>query len=505
LASSAAISLPRRILHKRPVRDLQTLCQTYSVGGRTAAAASLRSTEREVVERELSGGDGLTEPTAAATRYAVVTTVYADAPGLTRLASALAEQTVAPTLWVIVVDGDDQPTATAAHGIRAALPFVELLENASAAPERGARVASLLEVGAGRIAGRADVWLKIDADVSFEPDHLETITREFALDPKLGIASGVRIDEGSGRRHYHRAKGVLVEAQCRAYRVECFDAVTPLERSLGWDTIDIAEAVAKGWRTIVVDETSFVHHRLIGARERSRWRYHWREGAVAHRLRYRPGYLMLRALHQAASDSAAVVQIPGFLASVARRSGALGSPAARAVLREQQRTRYLGARRREASRARKSRRGGLLLVADPGGHLQELIALQATWQERRRVWALPRGASPPAGEVVYRLAGPTRRSVRALILNLVQAVRLMMVERPTVLLTTGAGAGVPFVWVAWVFRKKIIFVENSGRIGLSLSGKLSRPFATQFYVQWPELEDERRAISYAGNVLFGDQ
>jgi beta-1,4-N-acetylglucosaminyltransferase len=106
---------------------------------------------------------------------------------------------------------------------------------------------------------------------------------------------------------------------------------------------------------------------------------------------------------------------------------------------------------------------------------------------------------------VYRLAGPTRRSVRALILNLVQAVRLMMVERPTVLLTTGAGAGVPFVWVAWVFRKKIIFVENSGRIGLSLSGKLSRPFATHFYVQWPELEDERRAISYAGNVLFGDQ
>ena len=121
------------------------------------------------------------------------------------------------------------------------------------------------------------------------------------------------------------------------------------------------------------------------------------------------------------------------------------------------------------------------------------------------MWALPRGASQPAGEVVYRLAGPTRRSVRALILNLMQAVRVMVVERPTVLLTTGAGAGVPFVWVAWVFRKRMIFVENSGRIGLSLSGKLSRPFTTQFYVQWPELEDEGRAISYAGNVLFGDQ
>jgi beta-1,4-N-acetylglucosaminyltransferase len=450
-----------------------------------------------VVERDLSGGTSL--------RYAVVTTVYADAPGLTRLASALADQTVAPTVWVIVVDGDDEATSRAARGIRAAMPFVEVLANASAAPVRGGRVASLLEVGARTLAGRVDIWFKIDADVSFEPDHLERITREFVADPMLGIASGIRIDEGGGRRHVHRAKGVLVEAQCRAYRAECFAEVTPLERSLGWDTIDIAEAVAKGWRTIVVDETSFVHHRLIGARERSRWRYHWREGVVAHRLRYRPGYLVLRALHQARSDHAAVVQIPGFLLSVATRSSALGSGEARAVLREQQRVRHLRARTREAGRGRKSRRAELLLVADPGGHMQELVALERAWQGRSRVWALPSGASAPAGEVVYRLAGPTRRSARALILNLVQAVRVMVVARPTVLLTTGAGAGVPFVWIAWIFRKRIIFVENSGRIGLSLSGRLSRPFASQFYVQWPELEDEKRAISYAGNVLFGDQ
>lgn len=137
--------------------------------------------------------------------------------------------------------------------------------------------------------------------------------------------------------------------------------------------------------------------------------------------------------------------------------------------------------------------------------MQELLALEAAWQGQSRIWALPQGASAPTGEVVYRLAGPTRRSVRALLLNLAQAVRVMVVERPAVLLTTGAGAGVPFVWVAWVFRKRIIFVENSGRIGLSLSGRLSRPFASQFYVQWPELQDETRAISYAGNVLFGDQ
>ena len=68
------------------------------VGGRTAAAGFLAfDRARKWLERKLSGGDGHSESTAAI-RYAVVTTVYADARGLTRLASALAEQTVAPTL-----------------------------------------------------------------------------------------------------------------------------------------------------------------------------------------------------------------------------------------------------------------------------------------------------------------------------------------------------------------------------------------------------------------------
>ena len=124
-----------------------------------------------------------------------MTTVYADAPGLTRLASALAAQTVAPTIWVIVVDGDDEPTSRAARVIRAEMPFVELLENASVVRARGARVGSLLEVGARTLAGRADVWFKIDADVSFASDHLETIALRFVVDRMLGVASGVRIYE----------------------------------------------------------------------------------------------------------------------------------------------------------------------------------------------------------------------------------------------------------------------------------------------------------------------
>ena len=139
------------------------------------------------------------------------------------------------------------------------------------------------------LAGRADVWFKIDADVSFESDHLETITRGSSSTgcSALQVAFALTNNPGDGITTGQRACSSKRNAVRTASSAS--PQLTPLERSLGWDTIDIAEAVAKGWRTIVVDETSFVHHRLLGARERSRWRYHWREGAVAHRLRYRPG------------------------------------------------------------------------------------------------------------------------------------------------------------------------------------------------------------------------
>ena len=298
------------------------------------------------------------------------------------------------------------------------------------------------------------------------------------------MASGVEINVSSGHPHYRRSKGILVAAQCRAYHADCFEAIRPLLKAPGWDTIDVAEAAVRGWRTVVVEEATFVHHREIGARDGSRRQVHLCEGVEAHRLRYRPWYLILRSLHQSMHDPAAIVQIGGYLASVAKQSDALGSPEARALLREQQRFRHLTARLKEASLDRRLRRGGLLLVANPGGHLRELVALRDVWQQwTPRVWALVDTTSAPLGESVYRLAGPTPRSVRALGLNLLRAVRVMLIERPRVWLTTGAATAVPFVWVAWLFRTEIIFLECSGRIGLSLSGKLCRPFATHYFVQ----------------------
>jgi UDP-N-acetylglucosamine:LPS N-acetylglucosamine transferase len=151
------------------------------------------------------------------------------------------------------------------------------------------------------------------------------------------------------------------------------------------------------------------------------------------------------------------------------------------------------------------RKHRLLLVASSGGHLYELVCLRDFWQDKDRVWV-----SFPTADArsllaceacVHWAAFPTTRNLPNLLRNLVLALRVIHRERPTLVLSTGAGVAVPFFWVARLFGIPAVYVESIARIdGLSLTGKLLRPFASRLLVQWPELADRERATEYHGRV-----
>ncbi len=107
-----------------------------------------------------------------------------------------------------------------------------------------------------------------------------------------------------------------------------------------------------------------------------------------------------------------------------------------------------------------------------------------------------------AGETVYHAHGPTNRSMKNLIRNLIAAHRLVRELRPKVVLTTGAGIAVPFAWVARLRGAQIVYVESLARIdGPSLTYRLIAPIAARRYVQWPELAESLPGTRFAGNVF----
>jgi beta-1,4-N-acetylglucosaminyltransferase len=152
--------------------------------------------------------------------------------------------------------------------------------------------------------------------------------------------------------------------------------------------------------------------------------------------------------------------------------------------------------------------GPILIVCSSGGHLLQMLELREAWEPFERIWVTfdkSDTRSLLVGERVVHAHCPTNRNVPNLLRNLRLAAHLLREERPSAILTTGAGVAVPFAWLGRMHRIPTIYVESLTRIEkLSLSGRLILPVATRLYAQWPELaKPSRGRIHYAGN-LFAD-
>ena len=151
----------------------------------------------------------------------------------------------------------------------------------------------------------------------------------------------------------------------------------------------------------------------------------------------------------------------------------------------------------------------VLLVCSSGGHLLQLFALRDAWDDFSRVWVTfdkSDARSLLGDERVLYAHGPTNRSVKNLLRNLVLAWRVVGAVRPRIVLTTGAGVAVPFAWVARLRGARVVYVESLTRIDQpSLSCRLIAPTASRIYAQWPELLEALPRARYAGRVFSEDE
>lgn len=148
----------------------------------------------------------------------------------------------------------------------------------------------------------------------------------------------------------------------------------------------------------------------------------------------------------------------------------------------------------------------LMLIASSGGHIYELFCLRRFWEDKDRLWV-----SFPTADAKYLLkeekevywaAHPTSRHLPNLASNLVLANRLLRRHKPAMILTTGSGVAAPFIWLARVYGIPTVFVESITRITeLSLTARISKPFATKVLVQWPELVGKYSGVEYHGRIV----
>ena len=146
----------------------------------------------------------------------------------------------------------------------------------------------------------------------------------------------------------------------------------------------------------------------------------------------------------------------------------------------------------------------ILLVACPGGHLQQMLALKPAWEDLEHRWVTLEAADTSSSSSPRNGSSPTgrpRATCRTSSGTCASPGRSSGGYKPDVILSTGAALAVPFFVVGRLLGVRLVYVESFTRVQRpALTGRLVYPLTDAFFVQWPTSSRRRRAI-YAGSVV----
>jgi len=147
----------------------------------------------------------------------------------------------------------------------------------------------------------------------------------------------------------------------------------------------------------------------------------------------------------------------------------------------------------------------ICLVASAGGHLSQLLKIVRPWQGHETFVVTTSEAVRANLQrfgTVYVVGECNREHGLRVIRVFVKCLAALWREKPDVVLSTGAAPGCICCFLGKLRGARIIWVDSITNVERpSLSGRLVRPIADLFLVQWPELAQRYRGAEYVGTIV----
>ena len=145
------------------------------------------------------------------------------------------------------------------------------------------------------------------------------------------------------------------------------------------------------------------------------------------------------------------------------------------------------------------------MVGSSGGHLTHLYMLKPFWHNKERFWVTfdkEDARSLLKDEKMYSCYYPTNRSLKALIKNTIIALKVLIKEKPDLIISSGAAVAVPFFYLGKLFGAQLIYIEVFDRIDKpTMTGKIVYPIADKFVVQWEEQKQIYKKAVNLGSIF----
>ncbi|MGH7978728.1 MAG: glycosyltransferase family 2 protein, partial [Limisphaerales bacterium] len=235
-------------------------------------------------------------------KYVLLTSARNEEAHIQKTIESVVRQSQLPEHWVIVDDGSVDRTAEIVEDYVGRFPWISLIRRVNRpnrdfggkadAVNRGFKFLETVEF---------DVVGNVDADISFEPDLMEFLMRQFAADGQLGVAGAPYIEGNfdSARDSFEGEN--FVAGQLQLFRRQCFEEIGGYTKSRagGVDWIAVMSARIKGWKARSFAEKRFIHHRMMSTAERGMLAAHFSYGQKDYYLGGSPIWEVFRVVFRA--------------------------------------------------------------------------------------------------------------------------------------------------------------------------------------------------------------
>lgn len=147
----------------------------------------------------------------------------------------------------------------------------------------------------------------------------------------------------------------------------------------------------------------------------------------------------------------------------------------------------------------------ICLAASAGGHLSQLLKLADSWDGYETfsitTTEVVRRELRQYGRV-YVVGMCDRGQFSQVIKVLLRCIRIVLREKPHVVISTGAAVGCIACFLGKLVSAKIVWIDSITNVErISLSGRVVKHIADLFLVQWPDLASQYKSDEYVGAVI----
>lgn len=137
--------------------------------------------------------------------------------------------------------------------------------------------------------------------------------------------------------------------------------------------------------------------------------------------------------------------------------------------------------------------------------LIKLLDVSGCWSHQPDfyVTTMPEVATKIMGKgPTYILGECNRKHPFRAVLVFIRGLRVVIKERPDVVITTGSLPIALMCLSAKLFGARIVWIDSIANIErFSMSGRMMRHVADLFLTQWPELAEKYNNVEYAGAII----